>query len=126
MVSGGNTSYRIEQMRAIEILKELYTKSEIETEYVIRNLTIDGKKTSPAIVDIVIKPQKIAIRLNGEIHTKSASRRKKDENQKIALEEAGWKVVDFWYYKLPNLWTRNKYTEEIRKKAREEIIKCLQ
>lgn len=124
MINSGNTAFRTEQMRAGDILFDIFNKK-VEKEQRIRKLTIDGSPTSDAIPDLMIKDLMIVFRLNGGIHTSSLSRRNKDSNQKDALEEAGWKVVDFWEDKMKNLWTKNKYTEEVKEKAKNEILKVL-
>lgn len=124
MVNSGNTAFRTEQMRAGDILFDIFNKK-VEKEKRITKLTIDGFSTNDAIPDLMIRDLKLVFRLNGGIHTNSASRRNKDNNQKDALEEAGWNVIDFWEDQMKNLWTKNKYTDEVKEKAKNEIIKVL-
>lgn len=90
----------------------------------ITNLTIDGKPWRQCTLDIAVLNKKVAIRLNGEYHHVSGNRQNKDEYQAIALEQAGWVVVDFNNRTMPNLF-KSKKNEQTVKLAEEEILKYL-
>jgi len=120
------SSYRPEQMFVRDFLFSLHPKWKIKLEYPIRNLKLDGKPYKKCILDIAILKGvlncKVAIRLNGGYHFSSSLQRTKDEFQKEALKQAGWEVLDFDHFKMPNLFKRKKKKETI-KLAEEEILK---
>lgn len=121
--------YRDEQMLCAEILRRKLDvlPGHIKTEYPVEGLEWEGEKIG-CVLDVAIVPTgvqyKIAIRLNGEIHTKKRNENH-DEKQKLALEAQGWQVFDFWDWKMPNLWSKER-TPEIDKKAELEILKMLE
>ena len=121
---GKGKDYRPEQMRCKKILENFLHVS-IDTEYRVTNLTIDGYKTKDAILDIAIPKKKLAIRMNGGIHKATKRARDHDENQKYALEEAGWKVIDFFEDEFPLLWDTKKdiKDEEVINEVINNIIK---
>lgn len=119
-----DNSHRPEQLFTRDFLKQLFPNSIIETEYPINNLKIDGKPYRRCILDIAIKDKKWAIRLNGEYHN-GKTQTIKDEYQKIALEQAGWKVIDFDYFMMPNLFKKKK-NDKVIVLAKEEINNILE
>ncbi len=119
-----DSDYRPEQMFARDYIEEKHPDWVIKLEYPINNLTIDGKPTKPCTLDIAIPKEKIAIRLNGGYHFSSGRQELKDELQKEALIQDGWKVVDFDHYKMINLFKKKK-NEETIKLAKEEVDKYL-
>lgn len=118
------SEYRQEQMFVRDFLNTIHPEWVIKLEYRVRELKIDGKPYRQCVLDIAIRKHKIAIRLNGGYHFASDRQRTKDEFQKEALEQAGWKVIDFDHYKMPNLFKKKKNIETI-KLAKEEILKYL-
>lgn len=115
------SEYRPEQTFARDFISTLKTDWIIKTEYVTPNLMVDGKAWRKCTLDIaVVSPIKIAIRLNGGYHFSSGSQQNKDEFQKEALKQAGWIVVDFNSFNMPNLFgEKNKETVIL---AEKEII----
>jgi hypothetical protein len=106
--------YRPEQMRAADILLKLFRGKTVKLEYEVTNLQpIDTLSCPYCCLDIAIldglsagEPG-IAIRMQGAIHEKH-NRRLKDDDQKHVLQGNGWKVVDFWYYDMPSLWSKKR------------------
>lgn len=90
-------------------------------EYPVHNLTIDGYPEPNTTLDIAIisGENKLAIRLNGGYHFDSIKQRRKDEFQKMALEESGWRVVDFNEDDMELLWDDKSNIEEVE----EEVMK---
>ena len=84
---------RPEQIKCAKILR-LYFNG-VNTEYRVKGLKIDGRPTKDAVLDIAIVPKKLAIRLHGGIHKGSKKQRDRDDFQEYALEEAGWRSIDF-------------------------------
>ena len=119
-----DNEYRPEQMFARDYLAELNEKWTIKTEYPVLGLTIDGKQWRKCVLDIAIMDPKIAVRLNGGYHFASGVQRNKDEFQKEALIQAGWVVVDFDSFMMPNLFKKKKNDETV-KLAKEEMRKQL-
>ncbi len=119
-----DSDYRQEQIFTRDFLAKLYPEWEIKQEYPVKNLTIDGKRARPCILDIAVPKEMIAIRLNGEYHFTSGRQQLKDEFQKEALQQAGWDVLDFDCFKMINLFKKNK-KEETVKLAEGEILKQL-
>ena len=123
------TSYREEQMRCVEILRRKIDilPGYIKTEYPVFGLKYDGKIEN-SILDVAIVPPsvqyKIAIRLMGEIHTKDKMI-VSDDNKRKALELDGWIVIDFWYNKMPNLWSKEQ-NEAIGLLSEQEVMKMLE
>jgi len=119
------SEYRQEQLFVRDFLSSLHPNWIIKVEYPVRNLKLDGKPYRKCVLDIAIPKSKIAVRLNGGYHFSSGRQSIKDEFQKEALHQAGWIVVDFDYYKMPNLFKKKKKKETI-KLAEEEIIRTWQ
>lgn len=119
-----DTDYRPEQIFARDYIAEKYPDWIQKLEYKMYNLTLDDVKYRNCILDIAITNKKIAIRLNGGYHFSSGRQELKDELQKEALKQDGWRVVDFDHYKMPNLFKKKK-NEETIKLAREEVDKYL-
>lgn len=113
-------SFRPEQQFARDFLAVSHSEISFIPEYGINNLKIDDKSYRKCRLDLANIKNMIAIRLNGGYHT--GQQKIKDEFQKIALQQAGWVVVDFDFYKMPNLFKKNK-KEETVKLAQEEIVK---
>jgi len=108
------TEYRSEQVFAYDTIMSYYPHNQVKMEYEIHGLS------KYCQLDIAILPEKIAIRLNGEVHEKKIQKIK-DEDQKIMLEEDGWKVIDFWYYDMPFLFDTNRTPN----KDIEAVLECL-
>ena len=114
------TEYRPEQMRAAEILEKVFLPQQkiIKLEFEVTDLQpIDTLSCPYCCLDIVIldglAPADgggIAIRMQGSIHERHI-KRIKDADQRIVLEGNGWKVVDFWYYEMPNLWSKERNSD---------------
>lgn len=119
-----DTEYRPEQRFTRDFLFKLHPEWAIKLELPVNKLTIDGKPARPCILDIAVTNEKIAIRLNGGYHHVSDRQQTKDFYQKEALIQAGWRVLDFNDYDMPNTWKKKK-NEETVKLAEEEIIKQL-
>lgn len=118
------SSYRPEQMFVRDFLSTIHPEWVIKSEYKVSGLKVDGKPYRLCILDIAIRKHKIAIRLNGGYHFSSDRQSNKDEFQKEALQQAGWKVIDFDHYKMPNLFKKKNNIETI-KLAEKEILKYL-
>jgi len=120
-----DSDYRPEQLFARDFLAIFYPNWKIKTEYPVRDLKLDGEPYRKCVLDIaVLEPKKIAIRLNGGYHFSSEVQRTKDEYQKEALRQAGWVVIDFNHYEMPNLFKKKKNKETI-KFAKLEILEYL-
>ncbi len=115
-----DSSNRPEQKFVVDYLKTLFPDWKIQTEYRINDLKIDGKPYRNCILDIAILNKKIAIRLNGGYHRVSGRQGTKDAFQMIALEQMGWRVVDFDDHQMPNLFKKKKNDTTI-KLAKDEI-----
>jgi very-short-patch-repair endonuclease len=117
-----NKDYRDEQILCAKILRELLGEEyEVKLEETVilkpfANLPVKG-----AIPDIVVlgKGMKIAIRMMGAIHEKPR-KRIKDEDQRLVLMANGWRVMDFWYYDMVELWNPKKYTD---KEIKDSIVR---
>lgn len=109
------TSYRPEQNRALKIFRGFFDKKCIWAEYELNDLTIDGEPTANSIIDIAIisGENKLAIRLNGGYHFASDKQIRKDEWQKIAIEQAGWRVIDFNEEDMPILWKNDVVSKDM-------------
>jgi len=99
-------------------------------EYELTRLkVIQGIKKTFAKPDIVlideVRNQRIALRFQGPPH-KGKLQKIKDEDQRIVLEGNGWKVVDFWYDKMLNLWTNNREDKVTRIAATKEVLEAIQ
>jgi len=107
-----DSEYRPEQIFVRDFLPKCFQSPIIvNLEESISGLMIDGKPYRRAIVDIVVfygGIGQMAIRLNGGYHFVSTKQRTKDDFQKTALEQAGWEVVDFNDYDMPNLFKKKK------------------
>lgn len=114
------SEYRPEQRFTRDYLAKKYRYFEIKSEFSVSNLKIDGKPTRSCILDLAIPEEKMAIRLNGGYHFSSDRQVNKDEFQKIALEQAGWYVIDLNHYMMPNLFNK-KTDEETVKLAEKEL-----
>ena len=99
-----DSEYRPEQIFVRDYIASENITLKINLEYPIRDLKIDGKPYRKCILDIAIPEKKVAIRLNGGYHHVSSRQQLKDELQKEALEQLGWKVVDFDSYRMPHLF----------------------
>lgn len=119
-----DNSYRPEQIFVRDYLSQKYPDVKIKLEHTVSNLTLDGKPYRKCILDIAILDKKIAIRLNGGYHHVSSRQQTKDEFQKDSLEEAGWTVLDFDSYKMPNLF-KSKYNDKTLKLVTDEIEKMI-
>ncbi len=119
-----DSSYRPEQMFACDFLSKIMPEVEIKLEYKVKNLTIDGDPTKPCTLDIAIPEKMMAIRMNGGYHFSSGRQRTKDEFQKEALIQAGWRVIDFDYHLMPNLFKKSKNIETV-KLSEEEILRYM-
>jgi len=121
----GVTEFRQEQLRAAKIIRESIAQdpSQVVCEYEIHNLKpVDFNKINYCCPDIFDKLSKTVYRVMGKIHEKKIPRQK-DEIQKEVLEGNGYKVIDFWYYDMPNLFARNRTSKRNRLASREVIEK---
>lgn len=118
-----DSAHRPEQTFTLYYLADEFPEWTIKTEYLVKDLTLDGAPRPNATLDIaVIYPKKIAIRMNGGYHFSSARQELKDEFQKIALEQKGWQVVDLDHYMLPYLFkVKKSSSEKTLKLATEEL-----
>ena len=123
MGEAGNTEYRKEQVKTTHILRNIYPQLQITQEYEVDNLTLDGTPTAHCVLDIAIPSKKIAIRLMGGVHQASKSRIRKDEFQKEALMESGWKVIDMVADEYPNLWGKKDLNDVNCIQEVEDMIK---
>ena len=115
-----DNSYRPEQYMIRDFLADRYPELDIKTELVLNKLTLDGKPYRGSKPDIAIVKEKIIIRINGMYHYTSSHQQLKDEFQKIALQQAGWYVIDFDCRIMNNLFKHNK-SEKTFKLATAEI-----
>jgi very-short-patch-repair endonuclease len=115
-----DSEYRPEQLFVRDYLASNNITLKIILEYPIRNLLLDGKPYRKCILDIAMPEKKIGIRLNGGYHHVSSRQQTKDEFQKEALKQMGWKIVDFDSYKMPYLF-KAKYNDKTVKFVIEEI-----
>lgn len=113
-------SYRPEQIFTRDYIGEYYPELKVKLEYRVSNLTLDGKPYRGSVLDIAIPEKMIGIRLNGGYHHVSSRQQLKDELQKEALKQAGWTIVDFNDYKMPNLF-KGKYSDKNIKLVENEI-----
>jgi len=123
-----DNQFRPEQYYCYQLLREIIPpEAKIEMEYLVNLESVDGVNVKRALLDIAIlfpeekcwgheNAVRIAIRINGEVHEKPRQRLK-DEDQKYVLEGNGWKVYDFWFNKIPEIWNKKKYTNKEAKKA---------
>jgi hypothetical protein len=115
------SSHRPEQMFTRDYLAGVHPSWKIRLEYRVTNLKIDGEPYKDATVDIIIlKPYRIAVRLNGGYHFSSGLQETKDEFQKDALIQAGWWVFDLDHHMMPNLFNK-KWDKETVKLAETEL-----
>lgn len=119
-----DSGHRPEQLFTRNFLAQLQPTWKIKSEYRISNLTIDGAKARMCVLDIAVPQHKIAIRLNGGYHFSSDKQIGKDEFQREALEQAGWRVIDLDHHMMPNLFKKKKSNETV-KLAEEELIKYI-
>ncbi len=128
MREGNEDAFRVEQVRATKIIREIYVGiGDVIQEYPVSGLSIDGKAYPSCKLDIAISNDKIGIRLMGPPHKKKRQKIK-DGFQKIALEALGWIVIDFWYDEMPNLWAidRSELTDKLAPvEVMENLTKCL-
>ena len=117
-----DSEYRPEQIFVRDFIAIQNITIKINLEYHVKNLKIDGKPYRKCILDIALPEKKIGIRLNGGYHHVSSRQQLKDELQKEALEQSGWKVLDFDSYKMPYLF-KAKYNDKTVKLVVEEIEK---
>lgn len=118
-----DSAHRPEQTFTLYYLADNFPEWTIETEYLVKNLTLDGAKRPNCTLDIAVRsPEKIAIRLNGGYHFASERQELKDEFQKIALEQKGWKVVDIDHHMYPNLFKVKKTSSDKTLKLAEEEL----
>jgi len=115
-----DSDYRPEQIFVRDYLASTNLTWKIVLEYPVKNLKIDGKPYRKCILDIAVPENKLGIRLNGGYHHVSSRQQLKDELQKEALQQIGWKIVDFDSYKMPYLF-KTKYNEKTVKLVIEEI-----
>lgn len=87
-----NNQYRPEQLEIYKQLRAVNANSTILMEYSVEYVNEQDEKRT-AIGDIVDVTKKIFYRLNGAVHN-SNKQEEKDWEQKIYLEQLGWKVVD--------------------------------
>lgn len=87
-----NNQYRPEQIEIYKQLRATNANSELLMEYPVTYTNEQDEKRT-AIGDIVDVTKKIFYRLNGAVHN-SNKQEEKDWEQKIYLEQLGWKVVD--------------------------------
>jgi len=119
------TEFRPEQLRAAKIIRESIARdpNQVVCEYEIHNLKpVDFNKINYCCPDIADKLARVVYRLNGQIHERKIQRQK-DEIQKEVLEGNGWKVIDFWYYDMPNLFAKERTPLTNRLASREVIEK---
>ena len=87
-----NNQFRPEQLVLYKQLRVLNANSEILMEYSV-TYTNEQDQQRTAIGDIVDLTKKVFYRLNGAVHN-SNKQEEKDWEQKIYLEQLGWKVID--------------------------------
>lgn len=121
MRQAGNTRDRPEQIMAADIITMLIMPDQkyfCATEFYVNDLKLAGEvdysERRPRL-DIALKlyypdrEEKFAIRCMGPPHEGRIQKRK-DYMQLLVLEHPanGWKVIDFWHNRMPNLWALNK------------------
>ena len=122
-----DNQFRPEQIYCCQLLKEIIPEANIEMEYLVNLEPVDSIDVKRALLDIAItfsgefeglvfNEVKVAIRINGEVHEKPRQIIK-DADQRFVLEGNGWKVYDFWFNKIPEIWNRKKYTNKEAKYA---------
>jgi len=120
-----STSYRPEQIRAADIVRA-FTSDLVQMEYPVTNLQpFDTLSVRFCQLDIAVLPRTdspagTAIRLQGEYHERRLQRQK-DATQRYVLEHNGWEVIDFWFYAMPNLWSKER-SPEIERKTIKEVL----
>ena len=87
-----NNQFRPEQLVIYKQLRATNRNSELLMEYSV-TYTNEQDEQRTAIGDIVDLTKKVFYRLNGAIHNCNKSE-EKDWEQKVYLEQLGWKVVD--------------------------------
>jgi len=87
-----NNQFRPEQQELYKQLRAIRANSELLMEYTIP-YTNEQDVAMVAIVDIADLTKKEVFRLNGAIHNTNRAEIK-DWEQKIYLEQLGWKVTD--------------------------------
>ena len=87
-----NNQFRPEQLVLYKQLRVLNANCEILMEYSV-TYTNEQDQQRTAIGDIVDLTKKVFYRLNGAVHN-SNKQEEKDWEQKIYLEQLGWKVID--------------------------------
>ena len=87
-----NNQFRPEQQELYKQLRAIRSNSLLLMEYTIKYTNEQGVNMV-AIADIVDLTKKEVFRLNGEIHNTNRAEIK-DWEQKIYLEQLGWKVTD--------------------------------
>ena len=87
-----NNQFRPEQQELYKQLRAIRANSTLLMEYTIKYTNEQGVNMV-AIADIVDLTKKEVFRLNGEIHNTNRAEIK-DWEQKIYLEQLGWKVTD--------------------------------
>lgn len=121
---GGVKNHRLEQMKAVRLLRKLFPESEVNIipEYEVQlPIPFQDIKQSFCQPDIALiskmRPQclNMVIRMMGPIH-ETEHQKRKDEDQFYCLIANGYLVVDFWYFRMPNLW-KTGIKDESEKKA---------
>jgi len=82
-----NNQFRPEQIKLYQQIRATRANSSIIMEHTIH----DEDKRIVAVADIADLTRKEIFRINGQIHH---SREQYDADQKVKLEELGWKVTD--------------------------------
>ena len=117
-----NSEYRPEQLLCAKIFRELLgSEYDVKTEYPVTLTPFDGLRPRGAILDIAIlgKGMKIAVRLMGAVHD-NQKKMLQDQDQRTVLQANGWRVYDFSWYNMLELWDQKKHTPE---EARLAIIR---
>lgn len=125
----GVKSHRPEQMLAYKLICQYGEFPELRlagTEYKVRDIKvvdyIDLTGDRMPTLDIVFLYgfEKIGIRVNGHYHD---SRTRKDRIQKLVLEhpQNGWKIVDFWYHSMPNLFSKKPDMKLVYDEVKREL-----
>lgn len=109
-----DNSNRPEQLFVVAHLRQKYPNWNIQTEYPVNNLFLDDKPFGRCILDIAIPYKKIGIRMNGGYHHVSKRQSDKDEYQKTALQQSGWKIFDFDDFMMPNVFKKKKNEATIK------------
>lgn len=124
----GVKANRPEQLLAYELIMQYGMGIEsLETEYslkrkikVVDHIDLRYPRSPTLDIAIFLKNKKIGIRVNGHYHD---SRTRKDRIQKLVLEHPlnGWKIIDFWYFAMPNLFNKNPKIELAYEEVRREL-----